>query len=91
MAIRVTLDEVLLAHQLSLTELSQQTGLTIANLSVLKQNKSKAIRFTTLNAICRVLQCSPDEMLACEADQHASHSAPAGPPWRAAPQSIGAN
>ncbi|NMA62088.1 MAG: helix-turn-helix transcriptional regulator [Firmicutes bacterium] len=63
MAIRVKLDQVLLERGLSLTELSNEVGITLANLSILKTNKAKAIRFSTLNDICRVLQCQPGDIL----------------------------
>jgi len=63
MAIRVKLDQILLERGLSLTELSNEVGITLANLSILKTNKAKAIRFSTLNDICRVLQCQPGDIL----------------------------
>jgi putative transcriptional regulator len=66
MAIRITLDRILLERRMSLTELSEQVGVTLANLSILKTGKAKAIRFSTLNALCRVLQCQPAEILRYE-------------------------
>jgi putative transcriptional regulator len=63
MAIRVNLDRVLLDRRLSLTELADRLGITLANLSVLKTNKARAIRFTTLDALCRELQCQPADLL----------------------------
>ena len=63
MAIRVTLDRVLLDRRMSLTELSERVGVTIANLSILKTGKAKAIRFSTLEAICRELDCQPGDIL----------------------------
>lgn len=66
MAIRVTLDRVLLDRRMSLTELGDRVGITLANLSILKTGKAKAIRFSTLNKLCRVLQCQPGELLAFE-------------------------
>ncbi|MBL8531342.1 MAG: helix-turn-helix transcriptional regulator [Hyphomonadaceae bacterium] len=66
MAIRVTLDRILLERRMSLTELSERVGVTLANLSILKTGKAKAIRFSTLNALCRVLDCQPGELLAYE-------------------------
>ena len=63
MAIRVHLDRVLLDRRLSLTELADRLGITLANLSVLKTNKARAIRFSTLDAICRELQCQPADLL----------------------------
>ena len=66
MAIRVTLDRILLERRMSLTDLSEKVGVTLANLSILKTGKAKAIRFSTLNALCRVLACQPGELLAYE-------------------------
>lgn len=63
MAIRVKLDHVLLDRRLTLTDLAERIGITIANLSVLKTNKARAIRFSTLDAICRELQCQPSDLL----------------------------
>ena len=66
MAIRVTLDRILLERRMSLTDLSEKVGVTLANLSILKTGKAKAIRFSTLNALCRVLECQPGELLSYE-------------------------
>jgi putative transcriptional regulator len=66
MAIRITLDRILAERRMSLTELSEQVGVTLANLSILKTGKAKAVRFSTLNALCRVLQCQPAEILSYE-------------------------
>ncbi len=63
MAIQVKLDGVLLKRGITLTELGDRVGLTLANLSVLKTNKARAIRFTTLDAICRELNCQPGDLL----------------------------
>jgi putative transcriptional regulator len=63
MAIRVTLDRILLERRMSLTDLSERVGVTLANLSILKTGKAKAIRFSTLNALCRVLECQPGDIL----------------------------
>jgi putative transcriptional regulator len=63
MAIRVTLDRVLLDRRMSLTELSERVGVTLANLSILKTGKAKAIRFSTLEALCRELDCQPGDLL----------------------------
>ncbi|MDZ4760976.1 MAG: helix-turn-helix transcriptional regulator [Alphaproteobacteria bacterium] len=63
MAIRVTLDRVLLDRRMSLTELGDKVGITLANLSILKTGKAKAIRFSTLEALCRELQCQPGDIL----------------------------
>ena len=63
MAIRVKLDHRLLDQRLTLTELADRIGITIANLSVLKTNKARAIRFSTLEALCRELNCQPGDLL----------------------------
>jgi putative transcriptional regulator len=63
MAIRVKLDHLLLDRRLTLTELADRIGITIANLSVLKTNKAKAVRFSTLEALCRELNCQPGDLL----------------------------
>lgn len=66
MAIRVTLDRVLLERRMSLTELSERVGVTLANLSILKTGKAKAVRFSTLEALCRELDCQPGDILVFE-------------------------
>lgn len=66
MGIRVTLDRVLLDRRMSLTELSERVGVTLANLSILKTGKAKAVRFSTLEALCRELQCQPGDILVYE-------------------------
>ena len=63
MTIRVTLDRVLLDKRMSLTELSERVGVTLANLSILKTGKAKAVRFSTLEALCRELECQPGDIL----------------------------
>ncbi len=63
MAIRVKLDHLLLDRRITLTQLADRIGITIANLSVLKTNKAKAVRFSTLEAVCRELNCQPGELL----------------------------
>jgi putative transcriptional regulator len=63
MPIRVKLDDVLYARRLTLTELSERIGITLPNLSILKTGKAKAIRFSTLQAICEVLECQPGDLL----------------------------
>lgn len=63
MAIRVHLDRVLLERRISLTELAEKVGMTLANLSILKTNKARAIRFSTLDALCRALDCQPRDLL----------------------------
>ena len=66
MAILVRLDEQLHARRMTLTELAARVDITIANLSVLKTGKAKAIRFSTLEAICATLECQPGDLLACD-------------------------
>jgi putative transcriptional regulator len=63
MAIIVNLDVMLARRKMSLTELSEKVGLTLSNLSILKTGKAKAIRFSTLEAICEVLECQPGDIL----------------------------
>ena len=63
MSIIINLDVMLAKSKMSLTELSERVGITIANLSVLKTGKAKAIRFTTLEAICKALDCQPGDIL----------------------------
>ncbi|MGL4572180.1 MAG: helix-turn-helix domain-containing protein [Clostridium sp.] len=63
MAIIVNLDVVMAKRKMSSTELSKKLGITMANLSILKNNKAKAVRFSTLNEICKVLECQPGEIL----------------------------
>jgi putative transcriptional regulator len=63
MAIRVKLDHLLLDRRLTLTEVAERVGLTLANLSILKTNKARAIRFSTLEALCRELNCQPGDLL----------------------------
>ena len=63
MPIRIKLDQLLLDRRLTSTELADRIGITLANLSVLKTNKARAIRFSTLEALCRALNCQPGELL----------------------------
>ncbi|HUH28579.1 MULTISPECIES: helix-turn-helix domain-containing protein [Gelidibacter] len=63
MAIITNLDVVLAKRKMTLTELSERVGITMANLSILKSGKARAIRFTTLELICEVLECQPAELL----------------------------
>lgn len=63
MPIVVNLDIMLARRKMSLTELSERVGITIANMSILKSGKAKAIRFSTLEEICRILQCQPGDIL----------------------------
>jgi putative transcriptional regulator len=68
MAISVRLDRLLEERGMTLTELSERLGMTLANLSILKTNKARAIRFSTLHAICRELECQPGDVLLYEPD-----------------------
>ncbi len=63
MPIITNLDVMLAKRKMSLTELSERIGITMANLSILKKGKAKAIRFSTLEAICEVLECQPGDIL----------------------------
>ncbi|HEX6334512.1 MAG TPA: helix-turn-helix transcriptional regulator [Flavisolibacter sp.] len=69
MPIVVNLDVMMAKRKMSLTELSERVGITLANLSILKSGKAKAIRFTTLEAICEVLECQPAELLEYVSDK----------------------
>jgi putative transcriptional regulator len=69
MAIIVNLDVMLARRKMSLTELSDRVGITMANLSILKKSKAKAIRFSTLEAICQVLDCQPGDILEYSEDR----------------------
>ena len=66
MSIRVDLDVMLARRKMSMTELSNRVGVTMANLSILKNGKAKAVRFSTLEAICRALDCPPGDLLIYE-------------------------
>ena len=63
MSIKLNLDRVMLERKLSLTELADRVGITLANLSILKTNKARAIRFSTLDALCRALNCQPGDII----------------------------
>jgi putative transcriptional regulator len=63
MPIKLNLDRVMDERRISLTELADRIGITLANLSILKTNKARAIRFTTLEALCRALDCQPGDLL----------------------------
>ncbi|MEI9926661.1 MAG: helix-turn-helix transcriptional regulator [Sphingomonas sp.] len=71
MPIVVTLDDVLHARRMTLTELAESVDITLANLSILKTGKARAIRFSTLEAICRALACQPGDLLKFEPDSGA--------------------
>jgi len=64
--IRIHLDQILVRQEMTLTELSDQIGLTIANLSILKNGHARAIRFSTLSRLCEVLRCQPGDLLSYE-------------------------
>lgn len=68
MAIEVNLDVMMAKRKVSLNELSDRVGLTLANLSILKTGKAKAIRFSTLEAICKALDCQPGDLLVYQLD-----------------------
>ncbi|MCJ7781993.1 MAG: helix-turn-helix transcriptional regulator [Acidimicrobiia bacterium] len=73
MAIEVHLDQLLLDRKMTLTELSNRVGITQANLSNLKTGKARAIRFTTLNALCKELHCQPADLLSHTTDPEPPH------------------
>ena len=64
--IKINLDLLLLQRKMTLTELSEEVGITLANLSILKRGKGRAIRFTTLIALCEALDCEPGDLLQLE-------------------------
>ena len=66
MPIRIRLDRMLLERRMSLTELADRVGVTIANLSILKTGKARAVRFSTLAALCRELDCQPGDLMTYE-------------------------
>ena len=65
----LNLDVMMAKRKMSLNELSERVGITLANLSILKNNRAKAIRFSTLDAICRVLDCQPADILEFRPDE----------------------
>ena len=69
MPIVVTLDDMLHDRRMTLTDLADRVGMTLANLSILKTGKARAIRFSTLDAICAALSCQPGDILRFEAEQ----------------------
>jgi putative transcriptional regulator len=80
MAIAVKLDDLLHARRMTLTELAERIGITLANLSILKTGKARAIRFSTLEAICAALSCQPGDILeflpdAADGEPSSAHSA----------------
>lgn len=70
MAIIVKLDDLLHDRRMTLTELAERIDITLANLSILKTGKARAIRFSTLEAICKVLKCQPGDLLQFQRDSH---------------------
>ena len=64
--VKVNLDLLLVQRRMSLTELADKVGITLANLSILKRSKAKAIRFSTLIALCEALECTPGDLLSLE-------------------------
>ena len=72
----VTLDELLYQRRMTLTELAERVDITLANLSILKTGKAKAIRFSTLEAICRVLECQPGDLLGYRGETQPNAPAP---------------
>ena len=72
MAIIINLDVMMAKRKKGLTELSKEVDITMANLSVLKNNKAKAIRLQTLDAICRALDCQPGDIIAYEPDENST-------------------
>jgi putative transcriptional regulator len=74
MAIAVKLDDLLHDRRMTLTELADRVGMTLANLSILKTGKARAIRFSTLDAICEALSCQPGDILRFEPEQEEGKS-----------------
>ncbi|MBO6575068.1 MAG: helix-turn-helix transcriptional regulator [Rhodothermales bacterium] len=70
MPLEIHLDLLLVERKMTLTELADRVGITISNLSVLKTGKARAVRFSTLEAICRELQCQPGDLIAYVAEDH---------------------
>ena len=74
MPIEINLDLMLVKRKMNLTELSQRIGITLANLSILKQNHARAIRFSTLEKICEALDCQPGDLIGFKKDMDASNA-----------------
>ena len=87
MATIVTLDVMLAKRKMSLTELAERVGITLANLSILKNGRARAIRFSTLEGICRALDCQPGDLLAYRPDD-TPRPAPALAPAAAVPSPV---
>ncbi|MGG7164118.1 helix-turn-helix domain-containing protein [Clostridium ihumii] len=73
MSIIVNLDVMMAKRKMSSTELSQKLGITMANLSILKNNKAKAIRFSTLESLCKILDCQPGDILEYVSDNNSDN------------------
>jgi len=71
MAIRINIDVMLAKRKMSVTELTEKVGITMANLSILKNGKARAIRFSTLEAICKALDCQPGDIVEYKSDEAA--------------------
>lgn len=69
MSIMINLDVMMARRKMGLTELSDRVGITLANLSILKNNRAKAVRFSTLEAICKALDCQPGDLLRWEREE----------------------
>lgn len=72
MTMLIHIDVMLAKRKMSVTELSEKVGITMANLSILKNGKAKAVRFSTLEAICKALECQPGDILAYKSDEDIS-------------------
>lgn len=70
LAIIINIDVMLAKRKMSVTELSERVGITMANLSILKNGKAKAVRFSTLEAICKALDCQPGDILEYQNEEH---------------------
>lgn len=77
MAIVINIDVMMAKRKMPLTELSERVGITPANMSILKTGKAKAIRISTLDAICRVLDCQPGDIIEYRPDEETSQPEPA--------------
>jgi putative transcriptional regulator len=76
MAVRIMLDRVLVERRMSLSELADRVGLTVPNLTLLKQGKARALRITTLDGLCRELDCQPGDLLHYEPGESADEESP---------------
>jgi putative transcriptional regulator len=79
MPIRIRLDRLLVERGITLTDLASRIGITLANLSILKTNKARAVRFSTLEALCRELSCQPGDLLVHEREGDLSRRHERGP------------